>query len=906
MRQNTFRVAAFAALAAVAGSLVGGAEPLRVAFAIEPQPLRGALQAFAKQAGMQVVRRDEDVPVEGVVAPRVEGKLSATEALDRLLSNTEYTYEWIDARTVRIARDLGARNPMAVAPPPQQEERRTQEPGRPLALAQSRPREIQAAAGTNTKTSGQTEQRIALGARDDIAGEVVVTGTHIQGASPASPLIVLGRDDLVRSGRSSIGEVLQILPANFSGGKNPSVLGATGVQNQSNAGYASSPNLRSLGPSSTLTLVNGYRMASSGFGGGVDISAIPVSAIERVEVITDGASAIYGSDAIGGVVNAILRKNFSGFETSLLYGDSTQGGGYEQRANQLAGANWNSGNVMLDYEYSKQDFLYSTDREFSSQAQVPTALVPRLKAHNVILSAEQELSSSSSVSLLGYYTSRSARQPFGTSGLVFNEDVDVQQYGSTGALHFVLPRGWTLSPAATFAKDEVDQVQTDSAAATGAISAITRIGYTNELKAGQLDLEGPVLELPSGKLRLAAGLAYREQTYAQANPAALTSSFESSRNTKALYAELHVPLLRPSELRVGTNRLDLSLAARYEDYEEFGSTTNPKVGLLYQPAKDWTLQGTWGTSFKAPELDQEFIPPSGVVRSLVDPTAVGGRTTTLVVTNGNRNLEPEKARTWTATIGFVPEQVPGLSLRATYFDIEFHDRIVRPIPNVNTALADAAFSPLVVRNPSPAQVQAARDSLANLIVIGPPFNANNVHAIVTNWYQNVGLTEARGFDFSIALKRDIAIGHLTFNADASRLELEQQLFSGLPVQELDGQIFNPPTWKARVGATWANRGFTSALFVNYLGKELDPVSVPPRRIPSWTTADLQLAYTFGRAAGLLSGCDMRVSAINVLDKDPPALAATSTLYPGIGYDSTNASPVGRFVRLQFVKTWATP
>src|SRR5688572_7067085 len=74
----------------------------RIVFTIESQSLRAALQAFAKQTGLQVLRRDEDVPVEGMIAPRVQGELSAREALDLLLANTEFTYEFINDRTVRV------------------------------------------------------------------------------------------------------------------------------------------------------------------------------------------------------------------------------------------------------------------------------------------------------------------------------------------------------------------------------------------------------------------------------------------------------------------------------------------------------------------------------------------------------------------------------------------------------------------------------------------------------------------------------------------------------------------------------------------------------------------------------------------------------------------------------------
>ena len=244
-----------------------------------------------------------------------------------------------------------------------------------------------------------------------------------------------------------------------------------------------------------------------------------------------------------------------------------------------------------------------------------------------------------------------------------------------------------------------------------------------------------------------------------------------------------------------------------------------------------------------------------------------------------------------------------LNVRATYFEIDFEDRIARPITNTLSALSNPAFAPVVARSPSLAQVQATRDGLTNFFALGGPFNPANVGAIVTNWYQNVGLTTANGADVSVSVRTSTKVGSVTFAADASWLELEQRLLSTLPSQELDGTTFNPPSWRARAGITWSTGGFSSSLFVNYSGSELDQVPVPARRIPSWTTADLQLAYSFTDVSGLLSGTHIRLSALNILDKDPPALPVTSTLFPGIGYDSTNSSPLGRFLRIQLVKGW---
>ncbi len=158
------------------------------------------------------------------------------------------------------------------------------------------------------------KERAALneGGATEISPEtVVVTGTRIQDASPTSPVTTVTRQDILDSGYSNTGDVIRSLSQNFSGGINPGVVAAPGTDNQLNVSGASSFDLRGLGPSSTLTLIDGHRFAADGLGGAVDVSMIPVSAIQRIEVVTDGASAIYGSDAIAGVANFILRKTLT-------------------------------------------------------------------------------------------------------------------------------------------------------------------------------------------------------------------------------------------------------------------------------------------------------------------------------------------------------------------------------------------------------------------------------------------------------------------------------------------------------------------------------------------------------------------------------------------------------------------
>jgi iron complex outermembrane recepter protein len=148
---------------------------------------------------------------------------------------------------------------------------------------------------------------------------IEVTGTNIPRTEgeAALPLQIITREDIERSGSASVAELMSKVSANV-GGFNDQLSIGNQIQPFPRPGL-SSVNLRGIGDGSTLVLINGRRVANYAFdGGAVDVSAIPLAAIDRVEILKDGASAIYGTDAIAGVVNFILRKDFQGVEVTGL------------------------------------------------------------------------------------------------------------------------------------------------------------------------------------------------------------------------------------------------------------------------------------------------------------------------------------------------------------------------------------------------------------------------------------------------------------------------------------------------------------------------------------------------------------------------------------------------------------
>jgi iron complex outermembrane receptor protein len=207
--------------------------------------------------------------------------------------------------------------------------------------------------------------------RDD---DIVVTGTRIHGSAPiGSPVTVITRQTIQDSGRATIANYIDTLPQNYGGGPSE---GAFGITNRNNANenqsYGSTINLRGLGAESTLVLFDGNRPALGGTAGAfVDTSLIPSTAIDRIEILSDGASAIYGTDAVAGVVNIRFRDRLNGFETQLYSGVASDGATSQFQVAQAAGKRWDTGGVMIAGQYDHRGHLSGADRSFATEDLTP-------------------------------------------------------------------------------------------------------------------------------------------------------------------------------------------------------------------------------------------------------------------------------------------------------------------------------------------------------------------------------------------------------------------------------------------------------------------------------------------------------------------------------------------------------
>jgi iron complex outermembrane recepter protein len=226
------------------------------------------------------------------------------------------------------------------------------------------------AQAASAQTPGATARNPAQPEDEAEVSEVVVTGTQLRGVAPVgSALTSISREDIEVSGALNTVQLLQKSPQVFNIGVSDASRGNTG--GNSNITYGSGVNLRGLSPYATLVLVNGHRMVPQEQRAEVvDPQHLATNMVERVEIVADGGSAIYGADAIVGVANFILRRRFDGVEVSGRYGRSNHG--LKEQAFQLtAGHVWDSGQITAGFEYTHRSAFAQSALSYDTRDQRP-------------------------------------------------------------------------------------------------------------------------------------------------------------------------------------------------------------------------------------------------------------------------------------------------------------------------------------------------------------------------------------------------------------------------------------------------------------------------------------------------------------------------------------------------------
>ncbi|PTS90574.1 TonB-dependent receptor [Sphingomonas sp. HMWF008] len=837
------------------------AQTAPVAFDLPAQSLETTLRAIARQTGREILFADDDV--RGRRSPPIRGSFTVEQAVRLALGGSDLVVdEQAGALVVKVS---------------------------------PRPAQDSAAEGT-----------------------ITVTGTRIRGATGPSPVTVLTRRGLEEQGIPDVASVSRIIPQNFTGGQNPGVAGGGEQGGYSNVNNSTTLNLRGLGSDATLTLIDGHRLPYDAVNQGVDISTIPFAALDRIEIITDGASALYGSDAVGGVANLRLRRDYEGLQAGARVGATTQGGAVQQQYSGLAGKHWTGGGFMAAVEFSKATPIYADQRSYTSSLRPEQMLATGSRQVSAVLAGHQAIADGIWFELDAQFADRRSRKDSAfsvTAPLTFLGQVSqpvTRSYAITPSLHLRPGGGWEATLQAT--EGESSSAVNARRYTSGAL-LIGESTYDDYLTNFEASAEGPLIRLPGGVARLALGGGYRrfrlDFDVRSTTGGITTVSRNASERRQSVfgYGELSVPLIGPANRMPLVEALRLSAAVRYERYTGIDEVATPKLGLVYAPYPDITLKYSWGRSFKIPTLNQVNQARQAVLLSaaLFAPQPVPALppgSTVLLIGGGNPDLRAERATSSTLSIEVKPRFLDGLSVEANWFDIKYRGRIASPISSVLSALTNPAVASFVQFSPTTSELQsliATSDTgLANQS--GQPYDPAKVVAVIDSSLRNTAQEHIRGVDLAIDYRAQLGRNsRLQMLASASYLDSERQAAVGLPSQPTSGIIFTPSKFRAHGSASWETSILQVSASLNYAGSNLDKRFPVATRIGAFTTLDLSGAFHPVAGKGLFRDIEFRLSVQNLLNEEPDPIRISDPSY--VAFDSTNQSPVGRVVSFSVTKQW---
>lgn len=734
-----------------------------------------------------------------------------------------------------------------------------------------------------------------------LAGAAVVTGTHIRGSTDSAfPITIYTREDIESSGVGTLQEFIQKIPQNFNGGASEVTVGSVaGGGNAANAVDGTGVNLRGLGNDATLVLINGRRVAPGNtVTNFVDLAMIPLYAVDRIEIVTDGASAIYGSDAVGGVVNIILGRNLDGAEIRVRYGSVTSGSTTEREVGQTVGHGWDSGSAQLIYEYWDRTPLDASSRSDTQSAPAPFMLLPEQTRHSAFFSGNDSITDRIELLAEGTYARRSTGKDLTQLGIPLRSSSNIDAYSGSSGARIDLPRGAQLELTGSYTASDTHY--------TVAPEGTTSLEFDEHAKSQILSidakLDGKSFSLAAGDVRYAVGAQFRREEFDYTDQLGM-SEFDPSREVGAAFAEFRIPLVGPLAEASPALRLELTLADRLERYNEFGFTNNPQFGLIWRPFADLKARLTYGTSFRAPLLSDLNPVPFEVVPLPEPDSMTGGSTNTLAVFGGNPGLRPQKARTWTAGLDFSSRAVPEFRASATYYDIRFTDVVTDPEFSVNVldVLSDEAIlgTSIIQRNPSATRVQqlAAGPGYINLFGI----DLATIGAVFDSRKHNLSIECTRGLDLDSSWSVQSLLGTLELGLTGTYVfRFDTQFTHNAPRVSILNTAYDPVDLRMRGRAILQYRSLTLATFINFTNSYYEDDTAGAREIPTWTTLDATLKYRFNSEHGPLADAALLLSVTNLLNRAPPFVPNAQF---GINFDGANANALGRFLAIQLAKRW---
>lgn len=757
---------------------------------------------------------------------------------------------------------------------------------------------------------------------------VIVTGTRTTGMravdSPA-PITVLDATALQRVGQTDLIQAIAQNVPSF----NAQSFGSDA------AGLTLSARLRGLSPNHALVLINGKRrhgtanlaVLGGAFQGGAsaDLNFISLGSAARVEVLQEGAAAQYGSDAIAGVINIILKENDSGGGVTISAGKYYNAGGKTADVTMNLGlAPVENSYLNLSYQAHYHDYSFvgdvdprvtNTTANLTSTSRLSrypqiTGLDDFPYINRITGDAEYRLNIGGynfgidvgdvKIYSFGTYGDKYASgiqnyrvpnlvvgrdgsipRPFGFSPRIVSNETD---YAATGGFKGAMAGGWSYDVATTYGKDEVVLYNRDSFNRSLYIdtSTLTTPGFSpTDFRNGafifsqwtsQIDLDRELDVGFATPLNLAIGAEYRRETYeikagdeasyykegVQAYPGfEPTDASTSKRRSYAAYANVAFSPTEP---------VKLDLAARFEDFSDFGSTFIVKGTGRYDLNDMFAIRGTASSGFRAPTLAEgnysatNVSPSSAFVQ--LPPNSAAAR---LVGVNG---LKPEKSRNY--SVGFVVKPGAGITATLDIYQINIKDRVV--------GSATLFGSGGTVNLPA---VRAA--ILANGAVLDPTVTQTGIN-IFTNGLD----TRTRGADLIITTRTSLEDwGSIQWSLTGNLSETKVTKFAAPPVQLAGASLFDrtsvslletaTPKYRAVLGALWTWNDLTvnvkeslygpASVIQNRLGCPLTgPASnCFKNRIGSTFITDLEISYQ------ILAPVKVTIGANNLFNKFPDKL-----------------------------------
>lgn len=807
---------------------------------------------------------------------------------------------------------------------------------------------------------------------------VLVTGTRIRRIDAEGPLPItsIERDSLLERGEVSLSDALRELSQNS--------FGSFGEMPNSDVPNASLPNLRGLGSRYTLTLLDGHRLpgfARADGGAAASLTGIPLAAIDRVEVLRDGASAIYGSDAIGGVINLITRRGDTEPQLELHLEQPQQDGGETRRASFVFGRSHDRGHWLLAAEIQDRAVLLGADRDylialaglspsgnpgafrrinpangnfvgtFQADARCPAALDSdpvfpssgplmlgpnrlcgyrfrdlnaeraAFRGHSVYAYGQQQLTPalSSFVRVMAIRgDSQTQLAPSPVNGLTISADnpfnptrgelgpdrgyplllqyrlsalgprvtkVDERSLhtlaGVTGRLGWGDGGDWTLS----LGHNRYDHQSSGRSgyALRDAFLAAVSAGRFNPFAAAPGDVTGleqtiyrpeaasstrmSALELAltmdaglwSGiNASFAFGLDLRRDEYALRTDVqsrvgnvlgggSFGAPESAARSYGAIYGEMYLPL---------GSLWELSLASRFDHYQDAGGALSPKLALAFRPAENWLLRGSIGRGFRAPDLVSAYGGQSSVELFLIDALrcanqpgdldACGPRPVRIDIVP-NRRLSPEHARQ--AVLGLVWQPGNAFQLGIDYY----HSRV---LDQIGTLRGDDVLALELDCSRTGRTCDRIRDGQ----VIRNAFG--NIDAVILPRI-NIASVKTSGLDLEVVARQETAWGEFRADLRASKvLELELDRSPFLAIAETVGTS-GAPSWRGNLRVSWQRQAHRLSAGVDYITGRDDclqarlPSGAPnpecADRIASYAEFDAQWRWTTPWNADLALG-----------------------------------------------------